>query len=129
MVSLKYMIVVQFFGIGNTNKFNFGGDYIMYQLAVETPAYVMMSSDYSAQEPRITAFVSKDPTMIKAFQDGRDIYATIASEAFNVPYEECLEFHPETHQYQKEGKKRRGEAKIIVLGRLTRLCPSQSICA
>lgn len=116
MASLKCMIVVQSFGIGSTNKFNFGGDYIVYQLAVETPAYVMMSSDYSAQEPRITAFVSKDPTMIKAFQDGRDIYATIASEAFNVPYEECLEFHPETHQYQKEGKKRRGEAKIIVLG-------------
>lgn len=47
MASLKYMIVVQSFGIGNTNKFNLGGDYIMYQLAVETPAYVMMSSDYS----------------------------------------------------------------------------------
>ena len=55
--------------------------------------------------------------MIKAFSEGKDIYATIASIAFNVPYEECLEFHPETHEYQKDGKARRGEAKTIVLGR------------
>ena len=54
--------------------------------------------------------------MIKAFQEGRDVYATIASIAFNVPYEQCLEFHPETHEYQPEGKARRGEAKIILLG-------------
>jgi hypothetical protein len=55
--------------------------------------------------------------MIKAFSEGKDIYATISSIAFNVPYEECLEFHPETHEYQKDGKARRGEAKTIVLGR------------
>lgn len=67
--------------------------------------------------------------MIQAFKDGKDIYASIASVAFGVPYEKCLEFHPETHEYQKDGKKRRGEAKTIVLGRLKRLCPAQSICA
>ena len=81
-----------------------------------TPGYVMMSSDYSAQEPRLTAHVSNDPKMIQAFKDGKDIYASIASVAFGVPYEKCLEFHPETHEYQKDGKKRRGEAKTIVLG-------------
>ena len=54
--------------------------------------------------------------MIKAFSEGRDIYATIASIAFGVPYEDCLEFHPETHEYQKEGKERRSSAKTIVLG-------------
>lgn len=82
-----------------------------------TPGYVMLSSDYSQQEPKLTAFVSQDEKMIKAFQDGRDIYATIASLAFNLPYENCLEFHPETKEYQPEGKARRGEAKTIVLGR------------
>ena len=81
-----------------------------------TPGYVMLSSDYSQQEPKITAFVSKDPSMIEAFQTGKDIYATIASLAFNLPYEKCLEFHPETHEYQEDGKARRGEAKTIVLG-------------
>ena len=81
-----------------------------------TPGYVMLSSDYSAQEPRITAYVSQDPEMIKAFQEGRDVYASIASLAFNVPYEKCLEFHPETGEYQPDGKARRNEAKTILLG-------------
>lgn len=54
--------------------------------------------------------------MIKAFQDGKDIYATISSIAFNVPYEDCLEFHPETHEYQPEGKARRSVGKVLVLG-------------
>lgn len=54
--------------------------------------------------------------MIESFQQGKDIYATLASVAFKVPYEECLEFHPETHEYQPEGKRRRGVGKILVLG-------------
>lgn len=58
--------------------------------------------------------------MIKAFKEGKDIYATIAGLSFNLPYEKCLEFHPETHEYQPDGKARRGEAKTIVLGE--RLC-------
>ena len=76
-----------------------------------------------AQEPRITAFVSNDPNMIEAFQKGRDIYASIASIAFKVPYEKCLEFHPETGEYQPDGKARRGEAKTIVLGGPSVRCP------
>lgn len=69
------------------------------------------------QEPKILGFVAKDPAMIKAFSEGKDIYSTIASIAFNVPYEECLENHPITGEYQKEGKARRTQAKSIVLGR------------
>ena len=46
------------------------------------------------------------------------MYASVASLAFGVPYEACLEFHPETHEYQPEGKKRRSEAKVIVLGKV-----------
>jgi DNA polymerase I-like protein with 3'-5' exonuclease and polymerase domains len=61
--------------------------------------------------------------MIQSFKDGKDIYGSIASIAFNVPYEECLEFHPETHEYQPEGKARRGEAKTIVLG----ICYGRSV--
>ena len=55
--------------------------------------------------------------MIEAFQNGRDIYSTVAALALGVPYENCLEFHPETGEYQPDGKARRGEAKTIVLGR------------
>ena len=81
-----------------------------------TPGYVMMSSDYSQQEPKLTAYVSGEPKMINTFKEGRDIYATMASIAYNMPYEECLEFHPVTHEYQPEGKQRRGVAKVLVLG-------------
>lgn len=48
--------------------------------------------------------------------EGKDIYATIASAAFKMPYESCLEFNPVTHDYQPDGKKRRTEAKSILLG-------------
>lgn len=89
-----------------------------------TPGYVMLSSDYKSQEPRITAFVSQDPSMIDAFSKNRDIYASIASVAFNQPYEKCLEFHPETHEYQPEGKARRSEAKTILLGELVYVMPT-----
>ena len=40
-----------------------------------------------------------------------------------MPYERCLEFHPETHEYQPDGKARRGEAKTIVLG----ICYGRSV--
>ena len=88
-----------------------------YKIPVKHPANVFISADFSQQEPKMTAFASNDPNMIKAFQENKDIYATIASLAYNVPYEKCLEFHPETHEYQPDGKARRTEAKSIVLGR------------
>lgn len=96
---------------------------VTYQLPVKSAEYVILGSDFSQQEPRLTAFIGSDTTMIQAFQEGKDIYAAIASAAFNVPYENCLEFHPETHEYQPDGKARRGEAKTILLG----VCYGRSI--
>lgn len=94
-----------------------------WKVPIRTPEYVMLSSDFSQQEPKLTAFVSQDPNMIKAFKEGKDIYATIASIAFHTTYENCLEFHPETGEYQPEGKKRRNSAKTIVLG----ICYGRSV--
>ena len=82
-----------------------------------TPGYVMISSDYSSQEPRIAAYVSQDKGMIQAFKEDKDIYSAIASMSFKLPYEQCLEHNPETGEYQPDGYKRRNEAKKIVLGR------------
>lgn len=62
------------------------------------------------------AYMCQDPAMLDAFISGRDIYATIASLAFNYPYEECLEFNPITGANQPDGKERRSKAKVIVLG-------------
>lgn len=77
---------------------------------------VIIGSDYSQQEPKVAAVLSADKALIKSFQEDKDIYATIAGLAFNQPYEKCLEFHPETHAYQPDGKEMRGSAKTIVLG-------------
>ena len=78
--------------------------------------HVLIGSDFSAIEPRILATVSQDPTMLKTFNDGIDIYASMASLIFNVPYEQCLEFHPETGEEQPEGKDRRTQTKSVLLG-------------
>jgi DNA polymerase-1 len=47
--------------------------------------YVLLGADYSQIELRIMAFLSKDPNMIKAFQDGEDIHAATASRVFSTP--------------------------------------------
>ena len=78
--------------------------------------YRIIGSDYSAQEPRLTAFMSQDENMLKAYQEGKDLYAVIASLSFDKPYEECLEFNPITHEKQVEGKERRNQAKAVLLG-------------
>lgn len=77
--------------------------------------YVLLSSDYSAQEPRLTAHMSKDVKMIDAYKKDKDLYVEIASIAYNLPYDECKEFR-EDGTKNPDGKKRRGTAKVIVLG-------------
>lgn len=49
--------------------------------------YLLLSADYSQVELRIMAAFSKDPTMLQAFAQGRDIHATTAAKIFKVPLE------------------------------------------
>lgn len=76
---------------------------------------VLLSCDYSGQEVRVTAHISHDKKMIQAYKDNKDVYVEIASLAYNVPYEDCLEHRPDGTT-NPEGKARRGAAKKIVLG-------------
>lgn len=85
-------------------------------LKVTHPPYIMMSSDYSQQEPRLSAFITSDSKLINAFKQGRDAYATLVSTALGLPYEECLEFNPVTGELNPEGKSRRSIGKILNLG-------------
>lgn len=50
---------------------------------------VLVTADFSAQEVRIIAALSKEDVLIDAFARGVDAYATLASEFFGKPYEEC----------------------------------------
>lgn len=79
------------------------------------PGYVLISSDFSQQEPRTLAHMSGDTHLIQAYSDGKDIYAWIAERIYKVPYEECKEFRPDGTK-NPEGKKRRDSVKSIILG-------------
>lgn len=80
--------------------------------------YVLLSSDFSQQEPKCLAALCKehgDSQMYNTFMQGKDLYSEIASKAFNKPYEECREFNVDGTT-NKEGKSRRSQAKSILLG-------------
>lgn len=85
------------------------------QMFRASDGYALLSSDYSAQEPRLTAHLSGDDKMIEAYKQGKDLYVEVASIAFNKPYDECKEFRADGTK-NKEGKERRSAAKAIVLG-------------
>ena len=103
------------------------------KIKIKHPNYMLVGSDFSAQEVRMGAFASQDMGMINAYSSGQDLYALIASAAFGKPYDQCLEFYPEgtkitfegeeiicgnkTHT-NPEGKKRRQNAKPICIGSL-----------
>ena len=85
------------------------------KMFVAEPGNVLLSSDYSQQEPKAMACMCQDPKMIQAYVEGKDLYASIASLAFDKPYDDCLEFRPDGTT-NKEGKERRSSAKSILLG-------------
>ena len=49
--------------------------------------HVLLAADYSQIELRIIAALSKDPSLVAAFQNNEDIHATTAAKVFNVPLE------------------------------------------
>ena len=85
------------------------------KMFIASPGYVLMSSDYSQQEPKVMTQMCGDPKMIKAYQEGKDLYAEIAALSFNTTYENCLEFRSDGTT-NPEGKARRSQAKSILLG-------------
>ena len=96
------------------------------QMFIASPGYVLMSSDFSQQEPKCLAAMCRkdgDSQLYDTFMAGRQIYADIASIAFHKPYEDCLEFYldengKETNVVNPEGKERRSRAKKILLASL-----------
>ncbi|MBC7104554.1 MAG: DNA polymerase I [Firmicutes bacterium] len=51
------------------------------------PGNVIMTADYSQIELRILAHFSRDPGLLEAFREGRDVHARTAAEVFGVPEE------------------------------------------
>ena len=89
------------------------------KMFVASDGYVLMSSDFSQQEPKCLAALCRkhgDSQMYDTFMVGKDLYSEIASKAFNKPYEECREFDDKGNKNPKEYKERRSQAKGILLG-------------
>ena len=92
-----------------------GSEQYRHTKNVDTLTHVFVGSDYSQQEPRILAYLSKDESLRNAYLQGKDIYATVGSIVYNCRYEDCLEFNPDG-SVNEEGKKRRNSMKTVVLG-------------
>lgn len=79
--------------------------------------YALVGSDFSQQEPRLLAHYANDQSMIDAYKNKKDLYATIAAQVYNNDYWDNME-HYEDGSPNPEGKKRRSNCKNIVLGLL-----------
>lgn len=80
------------------------------------PGRIFVGGDISQQEPKITAHISLDENMLQVYEEGKDIYASIAQSIYKNNYEDNLEFFdPEKTQINLEGKKRRKVGKVIIL--------------
>lgn len=86
-----------------------------------TKGYIMLSSDFSQQEPRVLAHMCGDQSLIETYRSGKDLYSTMAAQAFHTTYEDCLEFYldengKKTDKTNPEGKARRSKIKGVLLG-------------
>lgn len=89
------------------------------KMFVASPGYVLMSSDYSQQEPSCLAAFCKKMGYDKLFDarfKGNDLYSEVAGACFNLPYEECCEFNENHQKNPPEYKERRNKAKPVLLG-------------
>lgn len=89
------------------------------KMFVASPGFVLMSSDYSQQEPSCLASLCNDmgyPSLYEARKSGDDIYSHVASACFNKTYAECCEFDANGKKNPPEYKERRSQAKPVLLG-------------
>ena len=88
------------------------------KMFVASPGYVLMSSDYSQQEPSCLASFCYQMGYDKLYnvrRNGGDLYSAVASACYKLTYEECLE-HNSDGTTNKEGKAIRNKAKPVLLG-------------
>jgi DNA polymerase I-like protein with 3'-5' exonuclease and polymerase domains len=80
--------------------------------------YKMFSCDYSGQEVAVMAQQSKDPTLVKALNNGYDMHLAVANTFYELKIpEDCLSTkHPEYHIYKEKYSKERSLAKTITFG-------------
>lgn len=88
------------------------------KMFVASEGHVLMSSDYSQQEPSCLAAFCKRMGYDKLFNvrlNGGDLYSATASACYKRAYEDCCEFNADGSK-NAEGKKYRNLAKPVLLG-------------
>lgn len=70
---------------------------------------LILGLDFSAQEPRMLTHYTQEPILLDNYRKGRDLYATLASEFYGKPYEDCYK-NPDGSD-----TKERKEFKVVVL--------------
>jgi DNA polymerase I len=70
---------------------------------VADPGHSLVVADYSQIELRILAHFTKEPALLRSFENDEDIHRTVASEVFGVPLDQVT-------------KDQRGQAKTINFG-------------
>jgi len=77
----------------------------------------LIVADYSGQELRVLAQISKDPGLIDAFKNDKDIHLETANRSFdlNIPDEQLYTKHPNYSNLKKKYKKERDITKNTVV--------------
>jgi DNA polymerase-1 len=85
---------------------------------VPSEGKLMIALDYSQQELRIMAQLSKDEQLIKIINEGGDIHLINANNVFNlgIPEEELYSTHPMYEKHKEGLKKERDWGKIFSFG-------------
>lgn len=67
---------------------------------------VFVACDYSAQEPRLLAYLSQDPVLVENFKQDKDIYSTLISTARGMRYDECTKdaHHKAMEEWEASGR-------------------------
>jgi DNA polymerase I len=78
----------------------------------------LLTCDYSGQELRVLAEITKDESLIDTFQKGKDMHLSTANDFFNlgIPEEALYENNPRFEEYKKKFKTFRNQAKTINFG-------------
>ena len=81
------------------------------------PGYKIFSADFSQIEVKIMAWLSQDPFLIRAVNSGKDIHCYMASEVFDIPYDEFYAaYKNDGHDKHKEYVAIRSRIKTTTFG-------------
>ena len=89
----------------------------------QTPDYKIIAADFSNQELRLLAEISRDPTFMDATETGKDLHCMAASLLFDVPYEDF--FDQDGNRKPDMDKKYRTPAKSLNFGLIYGMGPSR----